>query len=116
MKLQLAVAALAVVPCVTATMGHAFHKLVRRQLSQPFPPAIDSDEQLNVTTYDLKTHTLKTTAFMPNHYQTGPYVANGYFGQRLPSEGMGYWIQKNLTGSSWPLNGGKNYNAIFEEC
>ena len=42
---------------------------------------------------------LCTDAFVPNHYQTAPYVSNGYFGQTLPSEGMGYWIQRGENGS-----------------
>lgn len=36
--------------------------------------------------------TLATNDFTPNTYQKSPYVANGYFGQRLPVEGAGYWI------------------------
>lgn len=41
---------------------------------------------------------LETTRFMPNHFQTAPYVANGYFGQTLPSEGVGYWIERDANG------------------
>jgi hypothetical protein len=41
---------------------------------------------------------LETTAFTPNHFQTAPYVANGYFGQTLPSEGVGYWIERDANG------------------
>ncbi|PLN76121.1 glycoside hydrolase family 65 protein [Aspergillus taichungensis] len=51
---------------------------------------------------------LCTNSFVPNHYQTAPYVSNGYFGQTLPSEGMGYWIQRGengtFTNNSWPLD------------
>ncbi|PKX99836.1 glycoside hydrolase family 65 protein [Aspergillus campestris IBT 28561] len=51
---------------------------------------------------------LCTDSFLPNHYQTAPYVSNGYFGQTLPSEGMGYWVQRGENGSftnnSWPLD------------
>ena len=38
---------------------------------------------------------LSTDQFQGNHYQSSPYVANGYFGQRLPAEGVGYWIYRN---------------------
>lgn len=41
---------------------------------------------------------LETTTFTPNHFQTAPYVANGYFGQTLPSEGVGYWIERDASG------------------
>ncbi|KAH0489787.1 hypothetical protein TgHK011_001285 [Trichoderma gracile] len=52
---------------------------------------------------------LSTHQFQGNHYQNSPYVANGYFGQRLPAEGVGYWIYRNeSTGdyllNSWPLD------------
>ncbi|UKZ52828.1 hypothetical protein TrVGV298_006615 [Trichoderma virens] len=52
---------------------------------------------------------LSTNQFIPNRYQSSPYVANGYFGQRLPAEGIGYWVyQDNSTGdyqlNSWPLD------------
>ncbi|RFU27066.1 hypothetical protein B7463_g9262, partial [Scytalidium lignicola] len=42
----------------------------------------------------------------PNHFQAYPYVANGYFGQTLPAEGVGYWIQSNRSadGQSWSFN------------
>jgi hypothetical protein len=36
--------------------------------------------------------TLETNEFVPNQYQRTPYVSNGYIGQRLPAEGVGYWI------------------------
>ncbi|KAH7175308.1 glycoside hydrolase family 65 protein [Dactylonectria macrodidyma] len=53
--------------------------------------------------------TLSTDTFLSNHYQSSPYVANGYFGQRLPAEGAGYWIYRDdSTGgyiaNSWPLD------------
>lgn len=35
---------------------------------------------------------LTTAEFVPNHDQSSPYVADGYFGQRLLAEGVGYWI------------------------
>ena len=38
---------------------------------------------------------MQAAGFSPNQFQTYPYVANGYFGQTLPAEGVGYWIQKN---------------------
>lgn len=39
--------------------------------------------------------TLSTNTFAPGHYQTAPYVANGYFGQTLPTEGVGYWVEND---------------------
>lgn len=42
---------------------------------------------------------LETRAFLPNHYQTSPYVSNGYFGQSLPVEGVGYWIERDENGN-----------------
>ena len=64
-------------------------------------------EKLAAGTFDLITWTLATESYTPNHYQTAPYVANGYFGQALPSEGVGYWIERNFSASegSWELNG-----------
>ena len=40
---------------------------------------------------------LTSEDFTPNVYQSNPYVANGYFGQSLPAEGSGYWVQRNLS-------------------
>ncbi|KAH8898477.1 glycoside hydrolase family 65 protein [Thozetella sp. PMI_491] len=59
--------------------------------------------------YEPSDWTLSTDDFVPNHYQSSPYVANGYFGQRLPVEGVGYWVYRdNSTGGylldSWPLD------------
>lgn len=48
--------------------------------------------------------TVTTKAFLPNHYQGAPYVSNGYFGQALPTEGVGYWVEKKPDGSP-ALNG-----------
>ncbi|KAH8906678.1 glycoside hydrolase family 65 protein [Coniochaeta sp. PMI_546] len=58
---------------------------------------------------DADPWTLSTDTFTTNHYQSSTYVANGYFGQRLPVEGVGYWIYRdNATGgymqNSWPLD------------
>ncbi|KAL7898809.1 glycoside hydrolase family 65 protein [Trichoderma sp. SZMC 28014] len=52
---------------------------------------------------------LSTEQFIGNRYQNSPYVANGYFGQRLPAEGVGYWTYRDdSTGgyvlNSWPLD------------
>ncbi|KAI5460919.1 Six-hairpin glycosidase-like protein [Mariannaea sp. PMI_226] len=52
---------------------------------------------------------LTTDSFVPNRYQNSPYVANGYFGQRLPAEGVGYWVYKDESTqedllNSWPLD------------
>lgn len=42
---------------------------------------------------------LYTNTFVPNRYQKAPRVANGYFGQTLPAEGVGYCIQRAEDGS-----------------
>ncbi|KAI5459611.1 glycoside hydrolase family 65 protein [Mariannaea sp. PMI_226] len=53
---------------------------------------------------------LSTDTFLGNYYQNSPYVANGYFGQRLPAEGAGYWIYRDHEtgiaddGVAWPLD------------
>jgi hypothetical protein len=41
---------------------------------------------------------LETNEFVPNQYQRTPYVSNGYIGQRLPAEGVGYWIDVDEDG------------------
>ncbi|KAH8588922.1 family 65 glycoside hydrolase [Bisporella sp. PMI_857] len=57
---------------------------------------------------DDETWLLCTDSFVPNRYQTAPHVANGYFGQSLPAEGAGYWIQRAENGTyaknTWPLD------------
>lgn len=47
---------------------------------------------------------LTTNQFIANRYQTSPYVANGYFGQRLPAEGVGYWIYQDHSTGGYMLN------------
>ncbi|KAF8473190.1 glycosyl hydrolase family 65 central catalytic domain-containing protein [Kalaharituber pfeilii] len=80
--------------------------LHERQLSAPPPPNFDKlDEPHNIAIYDANTWTLTTSAFIQNRYQVQPYVANGYHGSRLAAEGMGFWIERNLTGSWQPVNG-----------
>ena len=64
----------------------------------------DSCTNLQQGTFDSVTWTISTNTFCPNHFQTGPYVANGYFGQALPSEAVGYWTEKHPDGS-WATNG-----------
>jgi hypothetical protein len=49
--------------------------------------------------FHLATWTVSTDTFCPNHFSTAPYVSNGYFGQSLPSEAVGYWIEKRPDGS-----------------
>lgn len=51
---------------------------------------------------------LTTNTFKPNHYQSAPYVSNGYFGQALTAEGTGYWVYKKTDGSP-ALNGLSSY-------
>ncbi|KAH8802506.1 family 65 glycoside hydrolase [Xylogone sp. PMI_703] len=69
--------------------------LLRLQRLLQQPPSYNPDEWL-----------LQTSTFRPNHFQSYPNVANGYFGQTLPAEGVGYWIQRNRTadGEPWVLN------------
>ena len=77
-----------------------------RQLSSPPPANPDKPEEpANLSTWDADTWTLTTTSFIPNRYQVQPYVANGYHGSRLPAEGMGFWVDRNLTGKWQPVNG-----------
>lgn len=47
---------------------------------------------------------LSTMQFIANRYQNSPYVANGYFGQRLPAEGVGYWTYQDNSTGSYVLN------------
>lgn len=67
--------------------------LTGRQLSTP-PPSSFSNNHVpqNITAYDAENWVLSTTTFIPNHYQTQPYVANGYHGSRVPAEGIGFWV------------------------
>lgn len=53
---------------------------------------------------DSDTWTLSTKQFIANRYQNSPYVANGYFGQRLPAEGVGYWIYEDNSTGGYMLN------------
>lgn len=64
----------------------------------------DSCSKLQKGTFDPVSWTVSTDTFCPNHFRTAPYVANGYFGQALPSESVGYWIEKRADGS-WASNG-----------
>lgn len=72
-----------------------------------YEPQDQIPPQEGAAVFDPVTWTLTTNKFDPNHYQTAPYVSNGYFGQALPSEGVGYWIERNFSASkgSWELNG-----------
>uniref|UniRef100_A0A0B7K532 alpha,alpha-trehalase n=1 Tax=Bionectria ochroleuca TaxID=29856 RepID=A0A0B7K532_BIOOC len=53
-------------------------------------------------------YTLRINNFTPNQYQAAPYVSNGYLGQALPAEGVGYWVFQNEDGTpalnGWPLD------------
>ncbi|KAH8703343.1 putative maltose phosphorylase [Talaromyces proteolyticus] len=61
-----------------------------------------------MATYRDEDWLLETHTFLPNHFQTAPHVSNGYFGQTLPSEGVGYWIERAANGeyaqNTWPLD------------
>ena len=58
---------------------------------------------------------MQSGKFNPNEYQVYPYVANGYFGQTLPAEGVGYWIQQNKSTAekSWSINSQCFYTIPF---
>jgi hypothetical protein len=47
---------------------------------------------------------LSTDVFTADHYQSSAYVANGYFGQRLPVEGAGYWIYRDSSTGGYAQN------------
>ncbi|RPA98401.1 hypothetical protein L873DRAFT_1687777 [Choiromyces venosus 120613-1] len=82
--------------------------LVERQFTSPSPPDFDNNEQPhNITDYDPESWTLSTKTLITNHYQTQPYVANGYHGSRIPAEGIGYLVLKNNSNRNgvWPING-----------
>ncbi|KAK7228012.1 hypothetical protein V2G26_000182 [Clonostachys chloroleuca] len=57
---------------------------------------------------DRVDYILRINKFTPNQYQAAPYVSNGYFGQALPAEGVGYWVFQNEDGTpalnGWPLD------------
>ncbi|GAA5834169.1 hypothetical protein JCM11251_000560 [Rhodosporidiobolus azoricus] len=61
------------------------------------------------TTTNSSRWTLSTTDFQRDSWQTQPYVANGYIGQRIPAEGFGYreFTPVNQTARNetqgWPL-------------
>ncbi|OIW27858.1 glycoside hydrolase family 65 protein [Coniochaeta ligniaria NRRL 30616] len=67
------------------------------------------DHDASGSSGDADSWTLSTDTFTANHYQSSAYVANGYFGQRLPAEGVGYWIYRDDSNggylqNSWPLD------------
>jgi len=47
---------------------------------------------------------MQTKIFRPNEFQAYPYVSNGYFGQTLPAEGVGYWVQQNTSTTTRTLS------------
>ena len=101
---------LALVTLVISTPG----VLQERQLSAP--PLLDpfhpeEPREHGIAAWNGESWTLSTSAFLPNHYQVQPYVANGYHGSRLPAEGMGFWIDRNQTGDWQPVNGWPLDNA-----
>lgn len=63
--------------------------------------------------FDSSTNTLGTLDFVQHHsYQTQPYVANGYFGARIPNLGHGFtydllpnasYAQSEELNNGWPL-------------
>ena len=67
--------------------------LGKRQISAPPPnDSANASRPADIAEYDAETWTLGTHAMLPNTYQAQPYVANGYHGSRLTSEGVGYWV------------------------
>ena len=63
------------------------------------PVSEDGCTDLRNGALDRATWTISTDTFCPNHFSTAAYVANGYFGQTLPSEAVGYWTEKRPDGS-----------------
>jgi hypothetical protein len=59
----------------------------------------DGCSSLEEGKFDPITWTISTRIFCPNQFSTAPYVANGYFGQALPSESVGYWVERLPNGS-----------------
>lgn len=59
----------------------------------------------NVGRQPVRDWILTTDTFKPDRFQERPYVANGYFGQSLPAEGVGYWIDRNHSSGKWAVNG-----------
>jgi len=73
--------------------GGLTDSLVERQFTSPAPDFQDDELPHNITDYDPVSWTLSTETLITNHYQTQPYVANGYHGSRVPAEGIGYWVK-----------------------
>ncbi|KAB5585706.1 glycoside hydrolase family 65 protein [Coniochaeta sp. 2T2.1] len=85
-------------------LGLLGHRGLTQAHSHDAPPSGRSSAD-----WDSDPWTLSTTTFTPNHYQSSAYVANGYFGQRLPAEGVGYWTYLDEANggylqNSWPLD------------
>lgn len=59
--------------------------------------------------------TLTSTRLVPNSFQHRPYVANGYFGQNLPAEGVGYWVDRNDSDYDRPAVNGTKHSALQEQ-
>jgi hypothetical protein len=68
-------------------------------LQKDFSSVKDSCNNLELGAFDPVTWSISTSTFCPNRFSTAPYVANGYFGQALPSESTGFWIEKRADGS-----------------
>lgn len=52
---------------------------------------------------------MQSRVFNQNKFQAYPYVSNGYFGQTLPAEGVGYWVQQNKSFAA----GGFSVNSLY---
>jgi hypothetical protein len=70
-------------------------------------PLVDNGAQDHplAESFENSSWTLTSTRFVPNKFQHRPYVANGYFGQNLPAEGVGYWADRNHSDGCPAING-----------
>lgn len=89
--------------------------LHKRQIEAPPPAAnIYTYEPLDTEHWDPETWELCTNELVQDAYQSTPYVANGYIGQRFAAEGHGFSRDKNRTdpdSETQPINGWPLDNA-----
>jgi hypothetical protein len=93
----LAIASFAYTFLSPASRPFAFQSSLWQALGRELPRSTYSGEWL-----------MQTTVLSQNEFQAYPYVSNGYFGQTLPAEGVGYWVQQNKSTAS----GGFSVNSL----
>ncbi|KAL7271364.1 alpha,alpha-trehalase ath1 [Rhizina undulata] len=96
---------------VALPSGSVGHLRERQLTAPPLNDFLDWYRPTNISNWEENGWRLTTSTFIPNAFQTQPYVANGYHGSRIPAEGMGYWKILNETGTTQPLNGWPLDNA-----